>query len=241
MAAKRNQYKEEEKTKTKKTREKKTTGFFFKVKSFFADERLHKTFGLLCILFGLFAFVAIISYLFTWKNDASIIDGKSFGFIFDSEEEVANWLGKFGAITAHQFLKIWFGLSSVFIPFYLIILGVRVLFKIKLLPLFKTIKIGFVSMVWFSMFFALLFDVPYDFMGGLFGEQIILWTKGAFGMVGSVFFVLFTGFIGVVVLFNPSFDWIKERFESKSIEVEDETESIPVTNSVLKTNKSKKM
>ncbi len=240
MAVKRNQYKEEEKTKTKKSKEKRDSGLFFKLKTFFSDERLHKTFGLLCILFGLFSIVAIISYLFTWKNDASIIDGKSLGFIFDSEEEVANWLGKFGAITAHQFLKIWFGLSSVFIPFYLILLGVRVLFKIKLLPLYKTIKIGFVSMIWFSIFFALLFDVPYDFMGGLFGEQIILWTKGAFGMIGSIFFVMFTGFIGVVVLFNPSFDWVKERFERKSEETEEDFEATPIVNNVLKNEQIQK-
>ena len=231
MAAKRNDFKEESTTKTKKKTKEKgdSPNFMVKIVAFFKDERLHKTFGVLCILFGLYSLVAIVSYLFTWRNDASIIDGQSIGFIFDGEEvEVQNWLGKLGALTANQFLKIWFGISSIFLPFYMIIIGVRVLFKIKLLPLFKTVKIGFVGMVWFSIFFALLFGEPFDFMGGLFGEQIIAWTNSVVGKVGSVFFVLFSGFIAVVVLFNPSLDWVKEKFAKSESEFipEEEKEAL---------------
>ena len=157
--------------------------------AFFKDERLHKSLGLLLILFGIYTIVACVSYLFTWKFDASIIDGKSLGFVFDGEEsEIRNWLGKLGAITAHQFLKVWFGVASLFIPFYAIIIGVRVVFKIKLLPLFKTVKIGFVGMVWLSIAMAFIFDAPRDFMGGLFGEQIISWVDSALGFVGALFF-----------------------------------------------------
>lgn len=233
MASKRNDFKKESTSKTKKKSSKglKSPNFMVKILDFLKDDRLHKTFGVLCVLFGLYAIVAIISYLFTWKSDASIIDGESIGFAFTGEEaEVKNWLGKLGALTANQFLKVWFGISSIFIPFFLIIVGVRILFKIKLLPLFKTVKIGFVGMVWFSIFFALLFSEPYDFMGGLFGEQIIAWTTSVVGVVGSVFFVFFGGLIAVIVLFNPSFDWVKEKFtkESEAFIPEEEKEAINV-------------
>ncbi len=236
MANKRNDFKQESETKKKKKSSKKSNspGVVVKVMSFLKDERLHKTFGVLCILFGLYAFVAIISYLFTWKSDASIIDGESIGFVFNGEEsEVQNWLGKLGALTANQFLKVWFGISSIFIPFYMIIIGVRILFKIKLLPLFKTVKIGFVGMVWFSVFFALLFSEPLDFMGGLFGEQIISWTNSVVGKVGSVFFVFFSGLIAVVVLFNPSFDWVKAKLSKEPAVFipEEEKEAINVIKS----------
>ncbi len=233
MAGKRNNFKKESAAKTKKKSSKKlkSPNFMVKVLDFLKDDRLHKTFGVLCILFGLYAMVAIVSYLFTWKSDASIIDGESIGFAFNGEEvEVKNWLGKLGALTANQFLKVWFGISSIFIPFFLVIVGVRILFKIKLLPLFKTVKIGFVGMVWFSIAFALLFSEPYDFMGGLFGEQIISWTNSVVGTVGSVFFVLFGGFIAIVVLFNPSLEWVKDKFaKDPAVFIpEDEKEAVNV-------------
>ena len=85
---------------------------------FWKDERFLKTAGILCILFGIYLAVAIISYLFTWRSDNSVIDGQGFGFIFSGDElKVENWLGKFGACTAHKFLKVWFGISSILFAF----------------------------------------------------------------------------------------------------------------------------
>lgn len=219
MAAKaKNTYKKTNKpaSKKKSTKGKSKSGGSGSLKNAFAflkDERLHKSLGLLLILFGIYTIIASVSYLFTWKFDASIIDGKSIGFVFDGEEsEVRNWLGKLGALTAHQFLKVWFGVASLFIPFYAILIGVRVVFKVKLLPLFDTVKIGFVGMVWFSIAMAFIFDAPRDFMGGMFGEQIINWVSSALGFVGALFFVLFSGLLGVIVLFNPSFAFIQKWF-----------------------------
>lgn len=221
MAAKaKNTYKKAEKNKAaKKKGDSKPFAGLKKSFTFLKDERLHKSFGLLLILFGIYTIIACISYLFTWKFDASIIDGKTLGFVFNGEEaDIKNWLGKLGALTAHQFLKVWFGIASIFIPFYAILLGIRIVFKIRLLPLFKTIKIGFVGMVWMSIAMAFLFDAPRDFMGGLFGEQIIQWVGSALGFVGALFFVLFTGFLAVVVLFNPSFAFVQKWFENTESE-----------------------
>lgn len=224
MAAKaKNTYKKDTKAKsTKKKDSSSKSGAGDGLKNalaFLKDERLHKSFGLLLILFGVYTMIACVSYLFTWKYDASIIDGKSLGFVFNGEDsEVRNWLGKLGALTAHLFLKVWFGIASIFIPFYATLLGLKIVFKIKLLPLFKTLKIGFVGMVWLSIAMAFLFDTPRDFMGGLFGEQIIQWVDSALGFVGALFFVLFTGFLAVIVLFNPSFAFIQNLFDKTESE-----------------------
>lgn len=200
--------------------------------AFLKDERLHKSLGLLLVLFGLYTIIACISYLFTWKFDASIIDGKSLGFVFNGEEsEVRNWLGKLGALTAHHFLKVWFGIASIFIPFYALLLGVRIVFKVKLLPLLETLKIGFVSMVWLSVTMAFMFDAPRDFMGGLFGEQVIDWVGSSLGFVGALFFVLFTGLLAIVVLFNPSFAFVQKWFEKSDNEIITE-EDLEVKNKV---------
>lgn len=222
MARAQNTYKDSKpqaSKKEKKPKKERKTPKLGKSFDFLKDERLHKTLGLLMVLFGVYALIACVSYLFTWKYDASVIDGKSIGFVFNGEDaEIRNWLGKLGALTAHQFMKIWFGLASVFIPFYILLLGIRILFKITPLPLVKTLKIGFVSMVWISIAMAFLFNVPYDFMGGMFGEQIIAWIDSSIGFVGTLFFVLFTGFLAVIVLFNPSLAFVQQWFNKEESE-----------------------
>ena len=91
---------------------------FSKITGFIEDERFQKTSGLLLVLTSLYLCLAFISYLFTWKFDYSVIDGVSFGYIFNGEDvEIKNWLGKFGAYTAHRFLKVWYGIASFAFPF----------------------------------------------------------------------------------------------------------------------------
>ena len=109
MTAK-NQYKNFQFNSSKKKSNKE---YFKGIKAFFADERFHKTSGLFLVLISIYLFFSFTSYLFTWKYDLSIIDGKSIGFVFNGEEsEIQNWLGKFGAYIAHRFLKIWYGVAS---------------------------------------------------------------------------------------------------------------------------------
>ena len=136
---------------SKKKKDKKE--YFIGIKSFFNDERFHKTSGLFLILISTYLFFAFTSYLFTWKYDLSIIDGKSIGFVFNGEEsEIHNWLGKFGAYTAHQFLKVWYGVSSYIFAFLLFILGFKALFKHELLPMIKTFKVISISFFKFKRF-----------------------------------------------------------------------------------------
>ncbi len=219
--AKTNKFKEQEtssKSKKKATtpkKEKRDSKLVLRVQSFFKDERTQKSVGLLFILTSLYLFICFTSYLFTWKSDYSIIDGRSFSFIFSGEEiTVKNWLGKLGGFTAHKFLKIWFGIASYVFPFLFFLFGIRILFKVTLLPLLKTVKISFVGLVWVSILMAYLFSSPLDFMGGLFGHQVIATATNIAGSIGAGLFVAFTGYIAVVVLFNPSYSWI-EKLRSK--------------------------
>ena len=199
------------------------------------DERTQKSVGLLLLLTSLYLFICFTSYLFTWKTDYSIIDGKTFSFVFSGDEVfVKNWLGKLGAFTAHKFLKVWFGVASYVFPFLFFILGIKVLFKVTLLPILKSLKISFVGLVWFSIFFALLFDSPLDFMGGMFGYTVIATLSNIAGIIGAGIVVAFLGYLAVIVLFNPSYDWVlklKEAINQEKEEFisEDETEIVSPT------------
>ena len=197
---------------SKKKKDKKD--YFSGLKSFFSDERFHKTSGLFLLLFSTYLLVAFTSYLFTWKYDLSIIDGKSIGFVFNGEESnIQNWLGKFGAYTAHKFLKVWYGVASFILAFISIVIGFKALFKYEILPLIKTLKVSFISLIWLCMFFGFCFqNSDLDFMGGLYGQVINNWLIGVFGQIGTGFFIFFFGLTSVILLFNPSLSWIVDFF-----------------------------
>jgi len=214
MAKGKNAYKKKDSS-AKKTKKKKGISNFKSIVSFAKDERLHKSIGLFFLLFAFYLLIAFTSYLFTWKVDYNIIDGKAFSFVFsDDSIQITNWLGKLGAYSAHKFLKVWFGISSYIFPFVFFILGVRILFKVSLLPIIKTLKISLVVLVWLSICMGYFFESPYDFMGGLYGAKIISWTTNIAGSIGALAFVLFTGFLSFIVLFNPSFNWVNSLLVS---------------------------
>jgi len=200
------------------------------LKSFFNDERLHKSIGLFLILLSIYLFIAFTSYLFSWKFDQSIIDGQPISFVFNGQEtEVNNWLGKFGAYIAHRFLKIWYGIASFVFTFIAFLIGFKALFKQDLLPLLKTLKISLISLLWLCMTLGFIFNhSELDFMGGLYGNFINNWLVSVFGTIGTSFFIIFSGFVAVILLFNPSLSWLITFFNKISDKLKQKKD--PITN-----------
>ena len=210
---------------------KKKKNRFSKITSFIEDERFQKTSGLLLVLTSLYLCLAFISYLFTWKFDYSVIDGVSFGSIFNGEDvEIKNWLGKFGAYTAHRFLKVWYGIASFAFPFIGFLIGFKALFKQDLLPFVKTLKVTLITMIWLCITMSFIFqNTNLDFIGGMYGKVIIDYLQGVFNIVGTAFFILFFGFTAIVLLFNPSLSWIIDFFNSISTKINTLKNRIPST------------
>ena len=175
------------------------------------------------LVYFLFLFLFIYSFLsppifFSWKYDLSIIDGKSIGYVFNGEEsEIKNWLGKFGAYIAHRFLKIWYGLASYLFVLVFFIIGFKSLFKYELMPITKTLKVSFISLIWICTFLGFVFEKSdLDFMGGLYGRVINKWLIGVFGQIGTGVFIFFFGISSVILLFNPSLSWVVDFFNKFS-------------------------
>ena len=113
-------------------------GKWARVKAFFTDTRVHRMFGLLLVLGSAFMLVAFTSFLFTWRADQDLV-GRSWGEIFSPDVVVENWLGKLGALTAHQFIHTWFGMAAFAFPLWSFLGGVRILLGTWLLPTRRTL------------------------------------------------------------------------------------------------------
>ncbi|MCB0643927.1 MAG: DNA translocase FtsK 4TM domain-containing protein, partial [Phaeodactylibacter sp.] len=76
------------------------------------DERVIKLIGLLCLFFGFYLLIAFTSYLFTWHIDYDKVSKLDFGELVSKNTQVANWLGRLGAVVSHFFFDLLFGLPS---------------------------------------------------------------------------------------------------------------------------------
>jgi S-DNA-T family DNA segregation ATPase FtsK/SpoIIIE len=141
------------------------------------------------MLFAVYLFVAIASFFFTWEADQDkVIDGY-WNLITNNSIPVSNWLGKTGAILAHAFMHRGFGIASLFFVPVAFNIGFRLVFKIRLMPVRKTMKHALVLLLLTSTTAGFVCDnvlqSDWFFIGGNFGYQINVWLISLFGMIGT--------------------------------------------------------
>lgn len=201
------------------------------ISNLFAKEnrRTNLTTGATLVLFSIYQLLSFISYFFTWKTDQNLVLNKGFfGFIFSTDEiEIANHLGKVGAWVSHQFIYEWFGLSSFLFPMLFFVAGIFLLFRVRLLPLKKTLTQSLIGIVIISLFLG-FFTTDHSFpYGGAVGYQFNSWLKLTVGTAGAFLFHVVLLFITVVQMFNPDFKLLAQKFGL--LKDKEETEETIVT------------
>jgi len=168
---------------------------------------LRNFFGFSLLLFTTLLAVSMISYLFTWKHDQSQVTDSAWSFLFNSETEVDNWLGRLGAWLAHTFVYSGFGLASFFIVFLLAISTMRLIFadfKVNLLRQYYHSVLLLLSIsISFGYLFNHLLGLAFPW-GGEFGLYLSRWLSGFVGSLGAGLLVLVYWAIYVTVRLNIS-------------------------------------
>lgn len=186
----------------------------------FESSKIIKIVGLFSLVLSLYFLIAFTSYLFTWQNDQSYVSAANGGWstLFKTREEletlgfkeviIENWLGKLGALLAHQFIFEWFGIASFLFIGVFFIIGYRLLFKVKLLSLDKVLGYGFFLLLFISVtigfFHAFISDYPHFIEGefGFWSNKILSAQIGSAGVGGLL---LFIGLTALIVAFNLDF------------------------------------
>ncbi len=192
-------------------------GKWARVKAFFTDTRVHRLFGLLLVLGSAFMLVAFTSFLFTWRADQDLV-GRPWGEIFSPDVVVENWLGKLGALTAHQFIHTWFGLAAFAFPFWSFLAGVRILLGTWLLPTRRTLGWTAMSMLWIPALFGFFFRGEFSFLGGGLGIVMTRNLTTFLGNFGAGALLVFAAAAFAVYTFNISFGWVNKLFAKKEME-----------------------
>ncbi|MBW6497546.1 MAG: DNA translocase FtsK [Bacteroidales bacterium] len=198
---------------------------------FMRSKRLRKTLGLFFILMSVFLMLSFISYLFSWKADDDLLNGRVFNWdlLVDGSIVADNMMGRLGAITAHLFIKKWFGISSFLFILMFFIAGFRWLFGHSLLPAWKTLRYSLFFLIWVSVFFgAVIKSGQWLILGGTFGFQASLWLNGIVGGFGTALVLLFSLGTFLIVAFDPNFvamgQFFSQLFSREGKEGDNETD-----------------
>lgn len=206
----------------------------------FQNERVLKIAGLFFLILAVYFLVAFTSYLFTWQEDYSYVIDANGGWsnLFKTMEElqqhnipvvVQNWLGKFGALLAHQFIYEWFGVASFLFVFVFFVIGYRLLFKVKIFAMEKTLG--------YSLFFLLFLSLTFGFFHSFFLDaphylegEIGYWTNkllvAQVGITGVGGLIAFLGLAILIIAYNIDFKLPERKRaekEEEEILVQDDT------------------
>ncbi len=222
---KRKKSKKEEASETEIAEEEKVS-LMQRARIFFRDERVHKIFGLGCMLFAVYSAIAIVSYFFTWNTDQNVVREFSWSVLFNPEVIVKNHLGRLGAFISHQLVYNAFGVMSFLLPVVLFSFGLNVLLKKTVIPVSSIIKFTIVSIsiICVSLHFALAsFQFPY---GGAFGAVVNNYLQNFLGTIGTAV-LLGTTLISVLVwFFNIDFNKLVPEKKNPKPLAEDQFESL---------------
>lgn len=171
------------------------------INALLADERTPRILGLASMFFGLLIGAAMFSYLFTWEKDQSDVLEFSWGMIFNSDVTVDNMLGRFGAVLSHQFYYNLFGVASWAIVGMLVSVGLKWGFGLPI-QVRRIVKYGFLSLVYFSIALAFVFQLFSFPWGGAFGRSVSEWLMEFMGFVGTAALLGFGLLAYLVFKFN---------------------------------------
>lgn len=205
----------------------------------FNDGRAIKIIGLFFLIVSLYFMVAFTSYLFTWEEDQSYVLDANGGWsnLWKTQLEISksvanqavvqNWLGKFGALLAHQFIYEWFGVAAFIFIGVFFILGYRMLFKVKLFSISKTLAYSFFLLIFISVslafFHSFMIDYPH-YLEGEFGFWSNRLMQAQIGNAGIAGLLAFAGLSVLILAYNIDFN-LPERIKEPKYVVPDTSDA----------------
>jgi S-DNA-T family DNA segregation ATPase FtsK/SpoIIIE len=196
-----NTFKKPEKEKKGKSSSK----FKFNI-GFVRDPRFKLAAGFFLLIAGLYLFLALLSYLFTWRADESVVKALHDSSMLESGKEAENWLGLYGAVLSHYMIFRWFGIAAFFLPPLLFIIGFKMVFNRQLLRIFSFSVFSIFTGLWLCLLLGYMTMIndgvsEWSFLGGGLGYNLAVLSDGMFGW-GTFLILIFSLFVFIIFYFN---------------------------------------
>lgn len=203
----------------KKTEKKEKKSLKF---NFITDRKFHLFIGFTLLLISIFLGVSFISYLSTGQADQSVVEAYTHTDIKESGTEVQNVFGLIGAIAAHYFIFLWFGIAALLIPPFLFIVAYKIIWNRALLPITKSFNFVVFYLIWISMgmgYFLISQEETsmWGFLSGGIGYELSVVAQSLMGW-GAILFMIFLFVVFNMFFFDitrlPVFSGIVPSFEN---------------------------
>ncbi len=172
--------------------------------------------GLVFALLAVFTLVSIVSYLFTWADDQSLLSDDG---IYSNAVTAENTGGKAGFLFANLLVSRWFGLGAFVIPFFFA--GVSVYcFKKEKVRLLRLFFLSLMGCIVLSAMFSYIFSFTSaksmfgDGAGGSYGYYVNEWLVSMTGAFGTACIILVFLVLWVMLLNHKIVDRITSLFDS---------------------------
>lgn len=173
--------------------------------------RIIKMAGLFVGAFTVFTLIAIISYLFTWTSDQSLLNDPTG---LSPEVPVHNAAGKFGHRWGWTLVGHWFGLGSLLLVGVLGVVSVRMVFGTRSFSVVKSVLLmltGAIVSSYVLAFISMAAGWENAFGGGLGGEcgsQVVGWSRNLFGMPVTLVLLLLLVAVWAFFASRRFSDWL---------------------------------
>ena len=172
--------------------------------SLIKSERFHFLTGILIAFLGIYILLSLVSFFFTGTADQSYVLNRTFFRLINDETiDIQNWGDALGAIIGEQLINGGFGIFALFIPIFIIYLGLKQM-KVIDYPFFKAFFLTAYLLICGSItsefILGRLFPNKSIVWGGIHGHHIIEILENSIGLPGIILLILFFIIIFIVLV-----------------------------------------
>ena len=180
-----------------------------KIKDFFSNEKVRIIIGILFIFCAFYLFSSLFSFIFYGDKDYNLLK-HSLDEVSKEAKSYENWIGYVGAKMANTIINQWFGVATLFWPWFLIRAGIQLIHPLGRYSLPKKLINLFFVTIWGSIATAFAIPtlslVPYIQLGGNHGNEIVKYLSTLIGNVGLGAIIILTL---LIYLIDPAIRWTK--------------------------------
>lgn len=165
--------------------------------------------GVLLIAAGLFLLISFVSYLMNFTEDQSQLDD-----FWNREIVPENMMGKIGAYLGELIIYNGIGVTAIFFPVFLILLGIKILTRLKKLKPFNLFYNFLFFLIWLPIAFGFFSHI--GILHGVMGFEVNDVLNDFIGKIGTGILLLVSLLIYIIVNWKITPDSIAERLERDS-------------------------
>lgn len=171
-----------------------------------------------CLAFiGAYVLLGEISFFVTGAADQSKVENKFFWDLISHKQQISNWTGVAGAFIAEKLINQWFGIFSLLIPVYCILMGLK-LMRVLNISAIRSFLLSAFALIWGSITSAFILSklLPdsHIIWGGSHGQSIEQILEAAIGIPGMIMVILLLLIIFLIITKKASMEFFRGLFRN---------------------------